>query len=97
MIEFHVDDHELLQQIANEKFVEFGGALSVRKPENVKLLIVFGQDESAYNQFAFNGIQWVGPDRARSLLPKNNGIGKMVSAFQSRETGFGMEISKEDL
>ena len=24
MIEFHVDDHELLQQIANEKYVEFG-------------------------------------------------------------------------
>ena len=56
MIEFHGDDHELLQQIANKKFVEIGSALSVRKPENVKPLIIFGQDESVYNQFAFNGI-----------------------------------------
>ena len=36
-------------------------------------------------------------DGEKSLLPKNNGVDKRVSAFQSRETGFGMEISKQDL
>ena len=91
MIEFHVDGHGCLQALADDELhLEFGGELSVRKPAEEKPLIVFGQDESVYNQFSFNGVQWVRPDGKRSLLPKNNGVGKMVSAFQSRETGFGV-------
>jgi hypothetical protein len=32
--------------------------------------------------------QWVGPQGQRPLLPKSDGMSLMLSAFQSRETGF---------
>ena len=40
---------------------------------------------------------WVAPDGQRVLVPKDDGQGLMISAFQSREFGFGLEISEEDL
>ena len=36
---------------------------------------------------------WIVPDRERAIIPKNNGLGVMVSAFQSIDTGFELEIS----
>ena len=92
MIELHVDDHEKLQEYANERY-EFGGNTSVRI--NGKPIIIFGQDESIFNQFAFGNRQWVSAKGERAFLPKSDGSGVMVSAFQSRETGFGMEEDKE--
>ena len=73
---------------------EFGGSLSVRKPVGVKPIIVFGQDETVFSQYSFNGQHWVGPGGGRSLFPKNEGMGKMVSAFISRVTSFGMELAR---
>ena len=40
---------------------------------------------------------WVAPDGTTVLVPKDDGQGLMISAFQSREFGFGMEICEEDL
>ena len=40
---------------------------------------------------------WVAPDGQRVLVPKDDGQGLMISAFQSREFGFCLEISEEDL
>jgi hypothetical protein len=40
---------------------------------------------------------WVAPDVERVLVLKEDGQGLMISAFQSREFGFGLEISDEDL
>jgi len=97
MIEFHVDDHECLQEYATHLWPEFGGTHSVRRPENSRPLIIFGQDESVFSQFSFNGKQWVGPSGERSILPKNDGIGVMVSAFQSREFGWGVDITEEQM
>ena len=43
MFEFHVDKHERLQQIANEKYGAFGGRVSIRKKPEDKPVIIFGQ------------------------------------------------------
>jgi len=94
MIELHVDDHNDLQELANKKY-EFGGALSVRI--SGKPLIIIGQDESVYNQFAFGNKQWVSEKGERAFLPKSDGLGIMISAMQSREFGFGMVITEEQL
>ena len=95
MVEFHVDDLDLLHDYAATiGFGSFGGNLSVRKPSGVKPLMIFGQDESVYSQFLFGNRQWVGPEGQRPLLPKTDGLSLMISALQSRETGFGVEISQ---
>ena len=95
MIEFHVDDYELLHSVAEEMgFGLFGGNLSVRKPPSMKPLMIFGQDESVFNQFLLKSRQWVGPQGQRPLLPKTDGMSLMLSAFQSRETGFSVHISR---
>ena len=93
MIEFHVDDHDCLQVLANDKYGSFGGNVSVRaSPGNP--IIIIGQDESIYSQYAFGQKQWVGPAGERAFLPKTDGAGWMVSGMQCREFGFGMELSK---
>ncbi len=81
----------------NTQLPEFGGTLSVRRPENSCPLIIFGQDESVFSQCSFNGTQWVGLSGERSILPKNDGIGVMVSAFQSREFRWGVDITVEQM
>ena len=93
MVEFHVDDSDLLHEHAEASgFGLFGGNLSVRKPPDVKPLMIFGQDDS---QFLLGNRQWVGPQGQRPLLPKTDGLlSLMISAFQSRETGFGVDISR---
>jgi hypothetical protein len=95
MVEYHVDDCDLLFDLAEDMgFGAFGGNLSVRKPPDAKPLMIFGQDESVFNQFLLSNQQWVGPQGQRPLLPKTDGISFMVSALQSRETGFGVHISE---
>ena len=95
MVEIHVDDHECLQDIANDKYGKFGGNVSVRwvgKP-----IIIIGQDESVYNQFSFGCKQWVGKAGERAFLPKSGGAGVMISAFQAREFGWGLELTAGEL
>jgi len=58
---------------------------------------IFGQDESVFNQFLLSNRQWVGPEGQRALLPKTDGLSLMISAFQSRETGLGMNLSRMQL
>ena len=95
MVEMHVDNHECLQRLANEKYGKFGGNVSVRS--SGKPIIVIGQDESIYNQFAFGSRQWVGAAGERAFLPKSESAGVMVSAMQCSEFGFGMELTDEEL
>ena len=97
MVEFHVDDHDFLHDVANEMgHGLMGGNLSVRKPElpSNRPLMILGQGESVVNQFLLGSRQWVGPDGQRALRPKTDGLSLMLSAFQSRETGFGMNLSR---
>ncbi len=89
MVEFHVDDYKFLHSVADEMgFCAFGGNLSVRKQPGTEPLMIFGQDESVFNQFLLKARQWVSPDGRRALLPKTDGLSVMLSALQSRETGF---------
>ena len=98
MVEFHVDDHDFLHDLAEEMgYGLMGGNLSVRMPPGSKPLMVFGQDECVFNQYLISSRQWVGPDGQRALLPKSDGLSLMMSAFQSRETGFGMNLSRIQL
>ena len=60
MVEFHEDDHELFQDIANKKSPEFGRNITDRAVQGAKPIIVFGQDEAIYKQNSSNFMQWVG-------------------------------------
>ena len=95
MVEFHVDHHPDFQDLAEE--LPFGGDLSVRKPPNLKPAIVFGQDECIFKQYAFTPKAWSTPDGQTPVIPKDDGLGVMISAFVSREFGFGMQLSPEQL
>ena len=97
MIEFHVNDHKKLMEMANEdrNKYPFGGSLSVRKPAGTKPLIVFGQDEAIMKQYQFTTRAWTGPNGERALTPKDEGRGIMISALVSPEFGFGIEMTPE--
>ena len=71
--------------------------VSVQAPPGEKPIIAFDQNETIYNQNASNTSHWVGPNGERPLLPKNDGIGKIISTFQCRETGWGVHLSNEQL
>lgn len=94
MIEFHVDDHKMLTELANNKY-PFGGNLSVRRPADLKPLIAFGQDEAIMKQYQFTSRSWTGPNGEAALTPKDEGKGIMISALISREFGFGVQWTKD--
>ena len=96
MVEFHVDDHAAFIEKANQE-TRLGGWPSVRRDITKKPLIVWGQDECAFQQHRYSPKQWVGPDGTRAILPKLDGYLIMISAFQSRELGFGWEMTNEEL
>jgi hypothetical protein len=73
----------------------FGGRLSVRFPNHLKLLIIIGHDECIFKQYSLLKNYWVAPDGQRVFVPKDKGQGVMVSAFQSRESGFELELTPE--
>jgi hypothetical protein len=42
--------------------------------------------------------QWYGPNKETFIRPKDDaGHGIMISAFQSREFGFGLDVTEADL
>lgn len=96
MVECHVDDNEIFMTRANGA-TQFGGWLSVRKDVTLKPLMIWGQDECAFQQHRYSPKQWIGPDGTRSILPKSDGYLMMVSAFQSRELGFAWKLSAQEL
>jgi hypothetical protein len=48
-------------------------------------------------QYAFTTKAWTAPDGTWGLIPKDKGAGVIISAFVSREYGFGMDIRPDDL
>ena len=62
---------------------------SIRATPNQKPLIIVGQDECIFHQYLLNLKGWVGPNGERCLDPKTIGEGLMISAFKSRDLGFG--------
>jgi hypothetical protein len=60
-------------------------------------LMIIGQDESVFAQYLLGSKTWIGPTGQRPLLPKTEGDGYMLSAFVSREFGFGKEMTEAEL
>jgi hypothetical protein len=87
-----------MHEEASRRF-EHGGKTSIRVELDAdnKAIIIFGQDESVFHQFLLRTRQWVGPKGERPFLPKSDGAGVMVSAFLSRDFGFGLKISQQQL
>jgi hypothetical protein len=101
MVELHVcafEADQLTILLAKKEAVWkcFGGCPSVRRNPLDKILIVFGQDESVFKAFAMNKSSWV-IDGMVPKREKGEGPGLMVSAMQSYEFGFGLELSAEEL
>ncbi|KAI2505686.1 hypothetical protein MHU86_8745 [Fragilaria crotonensis] len=98
-IEFHIDywdaktssdehSHDLHRTLAR---------MSVRASQDVRPVMIVGQDESVFAQYLLGSKTWVGPKGQRPLLPKSEGDGYMLSAFVSREFGFGRPLTDEEL
>jgi hypothetical protein len=96
MVEFHVDDHHAFQDKMNSA-TRFGGNLSVRKSSDRKLIIGFGQDEAVMKQCCFTTKAWTAPSGQKAIAPKDEGMGVMISAFVSREFGFGLKLSQDQI
>ncbi len=107
MVEFHVDDIPEINIIDSktenklhtkiEEECPFGGSLSIHKDINEKPLLAFGHDECIFWQFILTGQARVGVKGELPIIPKDEGFGIMVSAFQSREFGLGFELTIDDL
>ena len=91
--EFHIDDHPSFSKACAN--LEFGGMLSVRKSRDKKKIMMLGQDEAIMRKNLFTLCSWTMPDGSKALLPKDEGMGVMVSAFTSREIGFGYTAPEE--
>jgi hypothetical protein len=101
MVEVHAD--WLYQYDETEKLPNgflplptLGGNLSVRKPESVKPRVTFGQDEAIFRSSQLNESCWA-INNQQTLRTKSMGVGRMVSALCSREFGFGLDLSVEQL
>jgi hypothetical protein len=98
MVELHIDeipDNTLLTRINN--LCLYGRNLSVRKMPNEKPVISFGHNECIFHQFIFTCSAWKGTKGEQAPIPKDEGYGLMVSAFQSRELGLGMKLTSDQL
>ena len=95
MVEYHIDACNKFQERVN---CNFGGNLSVRKSQDQQPLIAFGHDECIFKLFTFSLKSWIGPNGESVVMPKDDGMGIMISAFQSWEFGFGLKnLSEEQL
>ena len=58
--------------------------------KDTKYVILVGQDGSTYHQYIFSKKGWKGPEGHTFILPKGEGEVLMISGFQSREIGLGL-------
>lgn len=56
---------------------------------------IWGQDKTIIKQNLFSLLSWTLPDVSKPLVPKDEGGGVMLSAFTSREIGFGFTIPSD--
>jgi len=91
MCEFHVDN------IPDKLISNFEFKMSLRAPHDSLPIIIIGQDECMFSQFLLSSKMWMGPNKEAPLLPELEGEGHMISAFQSRDFGFGLHIPQDKL
>jgi hypothetical protein len=48
-------------------------------------------------QYCFTTKAWTAPSGQKAIVPKDEGTGMMISAFLSREFGFGINLTQEQL
>jgi hypothetical protein len=62
----------------------FGGSLSIsRQPTiNDSPLVIFGHDECIFKQYHMTTKSWVALHVLRPIVPKDDGQGLMIPAFQ---------------
>ena len=70
---------------------------SIRVSVRCQPIMIVGQNESVFAQYLLGSKTWVGLKGQRPLLPKSEGDGFMLSAFVSREFGFGRDLSDNEL
>jgi hypothetical protein len=58
---------------------------------------MFGHDKAIFKQFSLTKKSWCGPNGETVLLPKDEGQGLMISAFQATEFGFGHQLNEDQL
>ena len=100
-LEFHVDywNRVIAATDTNQQMIqkEKKPTTSIRVSSQTRPLMIIGQDESVFAQYLLGSKMWVGPKGQRPLLPKTEGDGYMLSAFVSREFGFGKEMTDAEL
>ena len=62
-----------------------------RRDKKRKPLIFIGQDEAICKQYLTNTMTWYAPDGSFRVVPKDEGMGFMVSLLCSREFGIGFK------
>jgi len=98
-VEFHIDyfnqvqEKNLPQQIQEHQ----DPTMSIRVARGARPLMLIGQDESVFAQYLMPSKNWMGPNGEVPLLPKSEGDGYMLSAFISRDFGFGRQLSNDEL
>ncbi len=95
-MELHIDSCHIIEEKANKE-TKFGGWLSIRKAEEQKPLIIFGHDECIFKQLYATNKWWKAPNGETVLIPKYDVQGVMISVFQTREFGFGMQLTTDEL
>ena len=96
-VEFHVDYCTSHETKDKDLLVGNNTTICVRAPPHLMPIEMFGQDESVFSQFIFPTKAWIGPNQERGLFPKSLGEGLMISALVSRDSGFGLPVSPEQL
>jgi hypothetical protein len=101
MVEVHADwlySYEEDKKLPNGilLLLKYGGNLSIRKPENVKPGVNFGQDEAIFRLSQLNESCWA-IGRQQTLQTKLMGVGQMVSVLCLQEFGSGLDLSVEQL
>ena len=57
--------------------------------------MILVQDEVIMKQFIFTLLSWTLPDGSKPLIPKDEGMGLMISAFTCRELGFAHTVPSD--
>ena len=96
-VEFHVDYWEARTRESHDLRSSKIPDMSIRSPQGTRPIMIVGQDESVFSQYLLGSKTWVGPKGQRPLLPKSEGDGYMLSAFVSRDFGFGRPLTNSEL
>jgi hypothetical protein len=100
-IEFHVDywKHHIRGAAASAGTTlnSMKATTSIQVSSKAGPTMIVGQDESVFAQYLLEAKTWIGPKGQRPLLPKSEGDGYMLSAFVSREFGFGQLLTNDEL